>query len=26
LHGDAVNVAARLQAECPPGRICAWPA
>src|SRR6478736_76830 len=20
LHGDAVNVAARLQAECPPGR------
>ena len=22
LHGDAVNVAARLQAECPPGRIC----
>ena len=35
LHGDAVNVAARLQAECPPGGICviaigagscAWPA
>jgi TolB-like protein len=23
LHGDAVNVAARLQAECPPGGICA---
>jgi adenylate cyclase len=22
LHGDAVNVAARLQAECPPGRVC----
>ncbi|HME19774.1 MAG TPA: adenylate/guanylate cyclase domain-containing protein [Acetobacteraceae bacterium] len=22
LHGDAVNVAARLQAECPPGAIC----
>jgi adenylate cyclase len=22
LHGDAVNVAARLQAECPPGSIC----
>jgi adenylate cyclase len=22
LHGDAVNVASRLQAECPPGRIC----
>ena len=22
LHGDAVNVAARLQAECPPGGIC----
>ena len=22
LHGDAVNIAARLQAECPPGRIC----
>jgi adenylate cyclase len=22
LHGDAVNVAARLQAECPPGEIC----
>jgi TolB-like protein/class 3 adenylate cyclase len=22
LHGDAVNVAARIQAECPPGRIC----
>ena len=21
-HGDAVNVAARLQAECPPGGIC----
>jgi adenylate cyclase len=23
LHGDAVNVAARLQAECPPGGVCA---
>jgi adenylate cyclase len=23
LHGDAVNVAARIQAECPPGGICA---
>jgi TolB-like protein/class 3 adenylate cyclase/Flp pilus assembly protein TadD len=23
LHGDVVNVAARLQAECPPGGICA---
>jgi adenylate cyclase len=23
LHGDAVNVVARLQAECPPGGICA---
>jgi adenylate cyclase len=23
LHGDAVNVAARIQAECPPGAICA---
>ena len=22
LHGDAVNVVARLQAECPPGSIC----
>jgi len=22
LHGDAVNIAARLQAECPPGRVC----
>jgi adenylate cyclase len=22
LHGDAVNVAARLQAKCPPGGIC----
>ena len=22
LHGDAVNVATRLQAECPPGGIC----
>jgi adenylate cyclase len=22
LHGDTVNVAARLQAECPPGGIC----
>jgi adenylate cyclase len=22
LHGDVVNVAARLQAECPPGGIC----
>jgi adenylate cyclase len=22
LHGDAVNVVARLQAECPPGHIC----
>jgi adenylate cyclase len=22
LHGDAVNVAARLQADCPPGGIC----
>jgi adenylate cyclase len=22
LHGEAVNVAARLQAECPPGAIC----
>jgi TolB-like protein/class 3 adenylate cyclase/Flp pilus assembly protein TadD len=22
LHGDAVNVVARLQAECPPGGIC----
>ena len=22
LHGDMVNVAARLQAECPPGSIC----
>jgi adenylate cyclase len=22
LHGEAVNVAARLQAECPPGEIC----
>jgi TolB-like protein/class 3 adenylate cyclase/tetratricopeptide (TPR) repeat protein len=22
LHGDAVNVAARIQAECPPGGIC----
>ena len=22
LHGDAVNIAARLQAECPPGGIC----
>ena len=25
LHGDAVNVAARLQAECPPGGICVSP-
>ena len=24
LHGDAVNVAARLQAECPPGDICVF--
>jgi adenylate cyclase len=22
LHGDVVNVAARLQAECPPGSVC----
>jgi adenylate cyclase len=22
LHGDVVNVAARLQAECPPGAVC----
>ena len=22
LHGDVVNVAARLQVECPPGGIC----
>jgi adenylate cyclase len=22
LHGDAVNIAARLQAECPPGGVC----
>jgi len=22
LHGEAVNVAARLQTECPPGAIC----
>jgi len=22
LHGDAINVAVRLQAECPPGSIC----
>src|ERR1700722_9699621 len=22
LHGDVVNVAARLQAECPPGGVC----
>jgi adenylate cyclase len=22
LHGDAVNIAARIQAECPPGGIC----
>src|ERR1700756_2580833 len=22
LHGDAVNIAVRLQAECPPGSIC----
>jgi class 3 adenylate cyclase len=22
IHGDVVNVAARLQAECPPGCIC----
>jgi len=22
LHGEAVNVAARLQAECPPGGLC----
>ena len=22
LHGDAVNVAARIQAECPPGGVC----
>src|ERR1700733_14644471 len=22
LHGEAVNVAARLQAECPPGGVC----
>ena len=22
VHGDVVNVAARLQAECPPGGIC----
>jgi adenylate cyclase len=22
LHGNAVNVAARLQAECPPGGVC----
>jgi adenylate cyclase len=22
LHGDAVNVVARIQAECPPGGIC----
>jgi adenylate cyclase len=22
IHGDVVNVAARLQAECPPGSIC----
>ena len=25
LHGDAVNVAARLQAECPPGGVCVLP-
>ena len=24
LHGDAVNVAARIQAECPPGGICVY--
>jgi adenylate cyclase len=22
IHGDAINVAARLQAECPPGGVC----
>ena len=22
IHGDVVNVAARLQAECPPGAVC----